>query len=537
MVCADLLHLNQASVEVRRSSVQLLAVVLRVVVVALRITCHDGILVQVRELVDKFPALWVVGVILRIEEEGMLLDGQRDRLRPRLYLDQIRSVCASTPVPSVAIWVGIGTCPLKMEQGALLNNQVLWHEVVLHGRVDLDDVPPSPSHVVVHDALVRKLGGALHYNEGVSAILERAAELVGVHLQLQQPAGVRHAFAQAKPVRHGVLGQGHRDSRTASEGPAPAIVRVWVIELPVHEEGVGLDALQLRALLLRVGEGSEREVAGRDVVADSQHNTPLHVVRDLPKVILRVAVADVSVVVVAARNAPDALRRWLIEGLFDNPLPVIAHAGVRVVVQAQGAAAFLLDVLRLRHVVRAALLRLIREDSNVMPRRWVPVGIVVPLLRALEAMALIVACRVVAARILPRSCGASIVLNVLVGREKALVALALIACLVEVQGLVVSPRHFGGLLLCGSVVITAGRVRACAIAQGRIVGFAHVLQDDLTTQVRVPHAAAMLHVPVDVQLRALVELHGTQSRPFHRYIIVVVPVLTGRLAIVADLIA
>ena len=61
-------------------------------------------------------------------------------------------------------------------------------------------------------------------------------------------------------------------------------------------------------------------------------------------------------------------------------LPAIAHACLRVVVEVDGATALLLDILRLCAVVLATLLRLVREDGNVMPRRRMPVGVVVPLL-------------------------------------------------------------------------------------------------------------------------------------------------------------
>ena len=41
--------------------------------------------------------------------------------------------------------------------------EILRHEVVLHGRVHLNDVAPSPAHVVVHNPPIgRNIGRALH---------------------------------------------------------------------------------------------------------------------------------------------------------------------------------------------------------------------------------------------------------------------------------------------------------------------------------------------------------------------------------------
>ena len=76
---ADRLHFHKATIEVGRRPVELLAVRLGVLVVRLRITGDDLVLVQERELVHELPALLVAWVRGGVEEQCVLLEWQGDR--------------------------------------------------------------------------------------------------------------------------------------------------------------------------------------------------------------------------------------------------------------------------------------------------------------------------------------------------------------------------------------------------------------------------------------------------------------------------
>ena len=133
--------------------------------------------------------------------------------------------------------------------------------------------------------------------------------------------------------------------------------------------------------------------------------------------------------------------------------------------------------------------------------------------------------------------GAPVRLDLLVSCVEALVALPLIAGLVVIQRLMIAPGHFSCRLLGGVLIVTTCGVLVRAIPEIGIVGVGHVLQDDLAVKVGMTHAAAVLHVPVDVEFGALVILHGPFGGTLLRHVIVVVLVLARWLAIVADLIA
>ena len=195
----------------------------------------------------------------------------------------------------------------------------------------------------------------------------------------------------------------------------PSIIWIGVVEAAIHEERVRFDPGEGSAFLRGVRQGAQREVIRGDVVANAKDNPAFDVFRNLPQIVVRVSIPYVAIVVVAAGNATPALRRGFVEGGLHSPpellgssfgftdcttwpncltvplpaplgpgLPTIASASIRVVVLVDGAPALLLDILRLRTVVLATLLRLLGENGDVVPRRWVPVGIIIPLLRRLN---------------------------------------------------------------------------------------------------------------------------------------------------------
>ena len=101
----------------------------------------------------------------------------------------------------------------------------------------------------------------------------------------------------------------------------------------------------------------------------------------------------------------------------------------------------------------------------------------------------------------------------------------------------VTSRLLSSFFLRGIIVIPTCTGLVCAIPEVGIVIFGHVLKDDLTSQVWMSHATAMLMMPLNVELWTLVELHGTLCGTFDGDIIIVVFVLAGWLAVISDLVS
>mmetsp|Transcript_49458 Transcript_49458/g.115409 ORF Transcript_49458/g.115409 Transcript_49458/m.115409 type:complete len:253 (-) Transcript_49458:32-790(-) len=220
------------------------------------------------------------------------------------------------------------------------------------------------------------------------------------------------------------------------------------------------------------------------------------------------------------------------------PFSTSIQARLRMIVLWLAAISFSLNILRLCLVIGTPPRRLIRDHSNVMPRCRMPVGVVVPLLRTLQAMPVI---RIaVPIWVLSRGGCPTVITNVLVGRVQALLALTLLAIQIELQGLMLSQRRLCSLQGDRRLLLTASSVLVAAlgaIAYARVVFVAHILQDHLANHVWLPEPTAVLNHPLNVQLRTLVvghaPLHGTRLG----CIVVAVLVLAHGLAIVANLIA
>mmetsp|Transcript_136410 Transcript_136410/g.291319 ORF Transcript_136410/g.291319 Transcript_136410/m.291319 type:complete len:216 (+) Transcript_136410:3586-4233(+) len=172
-----------------------------------------------------------------------------------------------------------------------------------------------------------------------------------------------------------------------------------------------------------------------------------------------------------------------------------------------------------------------------MPRRGMPVGVVVPLLRALETMAVV---RIaIATRILPCGSRSSVVAHLLIRGVEALVPLTLLASQVVVQRLMLAKGGIScrlvvwGLIPAPSCVLVA---TFGAIPKTYVVLTRHVLYNDLATHVGMANTTAVLCMPLDVELGALVEGHDALHRPRLCFIIISVGVLADRLAVVPDLV-
>mmetsp|Transcript_67963 Transcript_67963/g.175143 ORF Transcript_67963/g.175143 Transcript_67963/m.175143 type:complete len:275 (+) Transcript_67963:1069-1893(+) len=187
VVLSELVHPDQAAIEVRRGSVELLAVVVCLVVVRDIIALSVVLaLVQVGELLHQRAARRVVWTPRRIKEERVLVEGEWHCLATVAELHEVAAVSARPSVPSVVLLVCIGACPLEVEVGALLHSKLSGHEVILHGWVDLHNVAAAATHIVVDDArTARYIVRPLAHKKGMRPVLKDAPVLVGGHLQLQ----------------------------------------------------------------------------------------------------------------------------------------------------------------------------------------------------------------------------------------------------------------------------------------------------------------------------------------------------------------
>mmetsp|Transcript_75071 Transcript_75071/g.217913 ORF Transcript_75071/g.217913 Transcript_75071/m.217913 type:complete len:851 (+) Transcript_75071:1956-4508(+) len=549
VVRAHDLHLHEAGVEVGGRGVELVAVGVVVVIqipvldllLVLRASvarlCGELRLIQEGELLhEPHSLLCIRGTrvrVLRVEEERVALDGHWLVPRPAADLDQIGAIGALPPIARIPIRVRVAADPLEVHVVAHVHLQVVRHEVVLNSGVHLHNVPAPATNVKVDDP------GVAHHavrplldDEHVGAVLEGSAELGCVHLDLQGPRALSEAD---KVVLRVVLQDG--------------LVRI-VLCIEV-EKGVPWPQLQqLRGLRVLL------EVPGGHVVAHTQDAEVAvrNGVRNDPHVGSHLAIRDVAVVVVSALRQRQAL------GWVDAPrglvLPCAAprHALLLVIrhlifrlqgrlgigTEVQLAVPLLHDVLGLPPV-ELAMLRLRRHDGGITPTCRVPIRVIVALLRALQTSS-------VAVVVLPGCRGADVVIQVAVRGVEALVPLPLPASVVILEGLVAPALKVIGSLAVRPLRVplvpargaAPARVQVAAVAKpglrfvGLHVGIAHVLDDQLALRVRARVSATVLRGPLELQLRAVVEVHRTLLRALLRVGVVVACVLAIRHAIVAN---
>ena len=199
--------------------------------------------------------------------------------------------------------------------------------------------------------------------------------------------------------------------------------------------------------------------------------------------------------------------------------------------QSAIAARTLVDlVLRLLAII-AAPPDVVREDGNVAPRRRVPVGVVVALLGTLEAAPR-------AGGVLARKARAvAVTEEVLVGGVQALVTLSLKAILVPSKRLVHAELRVGRTRGGGGHRGGRPAVAQVRIAQLEVLLVAHVLQDQLALDIGLRRTTAVLVGPLDVEVRALVEIHDALAGSRGRRVVGAIRIGAHRFAIVTHLIA
>mmetsp|Transcript_51004 Transcript_51004/g.128734 ORF Transcript_51004/g.128734 Transcript_51004/m.128734 type:complete len:232 (+) Transcript_51004:2630-3325(+) len=167
-----------------------------------------------------------------------------------------------------------------------------------------------------------------------------------------------------------------------------------------------------------------------------------------------------------------------------------------------------------------------------------PIRVVVPLLRALQPVAVVGV--VVPPGVLPRGRRAAVVVDLLVRCVEPIVAFPGLASRVIFERLMLAEREVRGVLLGRRLLLAARGVLVAAlgaIAEAAVVGLSHVLQDHLAPQVGMPNAAAVLRIPLDVEFRTLVVGHDSLHGPGLILVVVPIAVLADRIALVANLIA
>lgn len=205
----------------------------------------------------------------------------------------------------------------------------------------------------------------------------------------------------------------------------------------------------------------------------------------------------------ALRLVPPLL--LVVPDLGDVERVVPVHVGRRGV--SGDAHVLVLHVLRLGLVV-AASGSLRWQYGDILPGSGRPVGVEIALLGALQAIAVVGVSVGVLASSLSRRGGSSCVL---ICQEESCVAVALSACVVPRQGLVLSTYSSQESIVCvvsnSVAVVVSNGVRSSLLGSVANPRAAHVLQDHVAVYVVVSRAASVLHGPLDLQERSLVVGH------------------------------
>mmetsp|Transcript_65689 Transcript_65689/g.105866 ORF Transcript_65689/g.105866 Transcript_65689/m.105866 type:complete len:210 (-) Transcript_65689:151-780(-) len=172
-----------------------------------------------------------------------------------------------------------------------------------------------------------------------------------------------------------------------------------------------------------------------------------------------------------------------------------------------------------------------------MPRRRMPVRIVVSLLWTFQAVPLVAAAAPIAIRVLACGGGTSIIVHLPICSVQTLVSFPPVARPPVIYGLVQPSCGVRCIGLGRIVVISCCTSLASSISQPRILCLAHVLQNDLTPHVGLTDSTSMLHKPLNVELRALIVLHGSLRGALLRHVVVVVCIFARWPAVVPDLVA
>jgi len=509
------LGLDGTSVEERRGHVEVVAVLVVLLVVGnlsvrLAATLLSGgganvRLVEVSELVggggrEELNVLKLSGVV----GSGLVALLGQDR-------HQVGTISLILSVTSLTSGVVVRTSPLEVDIVSASDLEVVGGEIVLNAGVSLDNVSTASTDGQVEDTSSRlDVSWALHNLEGVRAVLEGTTELGGVDIDGQVASltvvGINTEANLGVSLDGGLL---------TIEG--------------------GIDHLTLA--LINVSEGLV--VTRGDVVADTEDaSSELFVlvevdVGDDPLIGLShdgTVDVDITQVVIAALSGSEAVRGGDSPVLDLDPLVAVLGAGSLVPITglavpkggnihsltpihvglggiSADAESLGFNILGLLAVPITAT-RFGSQDSDILPGGGCPVGVVVPLLGALETVA---SSTIVLTSTIGSSVSSKVVLTI--SEEETLVARASTASDVPAERLVLTTVSANeGVIRIIHNIDTAivGTNSVSSILLGTITnpGTAHVLEDHVTVDVVVVLSAAVLDGPLNLEQRAFVVGHG-----------------------------
>lgn len=464
-------HLDDTTVEVSRTSVQLVAVTN--VLVGIDLTASDLVLGQAAvlgvESVAPHGGLTNVSEALHdvTRQEGLLVEGGRVVTTTLVTLqdDEVVTISLVSTFTSSIGLVEVATSPLEVDVVTLVDLQVVGSEVVLSGGVALNDVTTTTTDVQVDDtARERQVSRAGLDAEDVRSVLEGTTVLVGVESQ-----GV-------VPVTN------NDDGVLLDRG-------VLVVVTGINHISVALNVLP-SIVVTRGDVVTETEDAVLTLVSRGQSG-------DDPTVDVGHARASVAQVVVSVPFGGDAVRSSNTPSRVLVPSTTSGSAVNRVVPVRDGAQVAGLNVLRLG-LVEVATSNVGSDDGNILPWGRVPVRIVVTLLRAFVARTSTV---VVLTSVGSRTVGVQVTTADAISGEETVVAVTSRAVHVEVVRLVHTV-----LVLSVGVLIVAGVIQGDTLVNNTVAKFsaAHVLQNKVAIHVVVTSTATVLGGPFDLKNTSVV---------------------------------
>jgi hypothetical protein len=391
-------------------------------------------------------------------------------------LNDVGSIGSGSSFSGISLRVLVTTNPLEVNVVILVDFEVSGDKVVLGGGVGLDDVSSLSSDIqVVDSSLVWDGIGSLLDEEDVRSILEGSAKLSGIH--------------------------GESDGLSV------------LLDNGVFENRGFL------TVEFRIGESSlERvvKIGGGDVVSHSKHASIGIGINGRDGPVVAGGVSDggscISEMVLSGPRSLHAIGSSLSVSLHCDPFVSSSFAG-SLLVLGGGAAIILsafvsiLDILGLL-LVKVAICGGGGKDSNIDPRGWMPVRIVVSLLSALQSVSISIV--VLSGEDGSSSALVEISFLLSISNEKSEVSVSGSAGLVMSERLVHSEsvliasggsdRGFGGV-----DSVSGGSVSDVIISIGGLVGSTHVLDNQVAVHSRI--TATVLVGPFDGEERTFVKIH------------------------------
>jgi len=460
-------HLDQTSIKVRRSSVQLHAVLEILfngsgIVVVLGQEFSHG---QTSGLSEQSH---VQSEFSGIEQRSVGRDPSSSggkRVSQRSDLDHVGSVSLISSFSSVSSRVGVASSPLEVDVVSRSNRKITRNKVVLSGGVSLNDVSSLSSDVQVEDSVGgRDTSGSGSDVEHERSILEGSSELRGIN-------------------SHGVVSVLVFEGRIGGDGRSNSV-------------GVPIDESSLR----RVSSGTE--IGSGNIVSDSKsavavivsNASQIRLNRESPVVLIGVtSITSVTQKVISGEGCLDAIGSGHSEGRNLGPLKLstgtislVIGSSLDSIVHANKSG---FDVEGFGFV-EITIIHGSGQDSNINPWNGSPIGIIISLFGTFvsESIGIVVL----------SSVSRSISSQVSIIDPQSFVSLSSGASLIERIWFVHSVCQLSVGKIDGSVGIVGDGIGGNSVSEesgGFGIGVAaHVLEDDVANQLGVD-SATMLSSP------------------------------------------